>query len=61
MSPILTLDPLIAIGCMSAEITGSGLIDNIIIIFIIIIIIIIITIIIIVIIIIIVTLYTCFN
>ena len=36
MSPILTVDPLIAIGCMSAEITGSGLIDNIIIIIIII-------------------------
>ena len=45
MSPILTVDPLIAIGCMSAEITGSGLIDNIIIIIIIIII----------------TLYTYFN
>ena len=45
MSPILTVDPLIAIGCMNAEINGSELIDNIIIIIIIIII----------------TLYTCFN
>ena len=52
MSPILTVDPLIAIGCMSAEITGKGLIDNIIIIIIIIIMIFII---------IIITLYTCFN